>query len=199
VTKNGYVIETETATEEEREGSKPLSDYPPLYQPVLVSASGKVLVSYREIEAEDVKRHRLIRKHAKKAMDDEDESATEDEGDASKKGSFATGTAVLELPSLKFSSKRAPVVPAWKADVKGEDTDGSDSAMEVEEGEGSRGEAKGKKKEKKEKKEKEKKSKKRSRQVAITSSDEDEDAEEQKEEHSSKRRKKSNKPAQSSS
>jgi hypothetical protein len=194
VTKKGYVIETETATEEELEGSKSLSDYPPLNQPVLVSSSGKVLVSHQEIEAEDVKRHRLIRKQAMKAMDDEDESATGDEGDPSNKGHSATGTAALELPSLKFSSKRAPVVPVGKAGIKGEDSDDSDSEMEVEERKGGRVEAKGKAKEKKEKK-----SKKRPRQVALTSSDEDEDAEEQKEEHSSKRRKKSSKSAQPSS
>jgi hypothetical protein len=201
VTKAGLVIETETATPAELEGSKPLSDYPPLYLPVLVGATGKVLVSCREIEAEDVRRHRVIRKNAMDAMKDGEE--TGDEGDAPNKGDSTTGAIELQLPPLKYSQRRAPIFPTSKAGVKGENEDTDNDEMDVEEeGGGGKAKAKAKAKEKKEKekeKEKEKKSKKRPRQVTITSSDEDEDAEETKEEHASKRRKKSSKSGGSSS
>jgi hypothetical protein len=194
VTKDGIIVETAIATEAELEGSKPLSAYPQLDRPVLVSAKGEVLVSYREAEAEDARRHRVIVSNAMEALKDKDEDdATEDEDNAAKDGDSTAGAMVPKLPALKFAEGRASIVSTAKAVVKGEkkeqDTDDDDKETAKDEGEGNGNGKKGKGKGK----EREKTSKKRTRKDTIISSDEDEDAEEMKEEHSSKRRKKSSK------
>jgi hypothetical protein len=186
VTKGGIIVETVSATEAELEGSKPLSAYPQLDRPVLVSATGEVLVSYREIEAEEARRHRVIVSNAMEALKDEDE-ATEDERDAVENGDSTDGAIVPKFPALKFAEGRAQIVPTARAVVKGErmeqDTDDDDDEKEKGKGGGDTGKGKGKGKGKG--------TKKRSRKDAIISSDEDEDAEEMKGDHSSKRHKKS--------